>query len=415
MVISHLIVDKSINSVAIIQSYLSINYRSFQYIYLIKRKILTAIKKIAIIGPSYPYKGGIAAFNDRMAEEFNASGYDVTMINYKLQYPKFLYPGSEQTFKNDKSLSYSSVRLINAFNPFNWIITGLKLRRNQFDVIIIRHWIPFMSVSLACIAQIAKWGNKSKIISIVDNLIPHEKRFGDYFFSKISLIPVDLCVTLSQSVKKDLEKFTHGDKKILLTPHPIYDQYGIKKTKNISAEFLQLPTDRMYMLFFGLVRKYKGLDILIEAFGLIKDKLPTLDLIVAGEFYEDASPYEHSISNNKLTHRVHLRKGFVAEEDVSYLFSISDLLVLPYKSGTQSGVAQISVNFSLPMLVTRVGGLPELVNLHGLGMVCEPNSEDMAIKLLEFFNNNKDYALNFTEAQEYYSWDSFNQKLINNL
>ncbi|MGB0882165.1 MAG: glycosyltransferase, partial [Vicingaceae bacterium] len=330
--------------------------------------------KITIIGPAHPYRGGIALFSNRLAEELEIAGHEVNIVTFKMQYPSFLFPGKTQ-FSDDKTPSkISTTRAINSVNPFNWIKVGKQIKATQPDLVIFKYWMPFMAPCFSTIAKQIKKNGKTKVMSLVHNLVPHESRIGDAFLTKLFVKKIDGFIALSQSVIDDIHGFDAVKPKAL-SPHPLYDNFGKAKIREEALQALSLDAQYNYMLFFGIVRKYKGLDTLLKAFADKRLNDGKLKLIVAGEFYEDDSAYLELIEKHNLTDAVILTKSFVADDEVVNYFCAADIIVQPYKTATQSGVTQIAYHFNKPMLVTDVGGLKEIVPDGKVGYVVEPNEK----------------------------------------
>jgi glycosyltransferase involved in cell wall biosynthesis len=363
------------------------------------------IKHIVILGPAFPYRGGIAATNERLAQEFENSGLKVTIYTFKLQYPSILFPGKTQYLEEKKNIHLQIYRKVNSINPFNWYKVGQELKRLKPDLIIVRYWIPFLALSLGKIIRLAKRNNFTKIVSIVDNYLPHERKIGDKILSKYFLKAVDGCVVMSQSVKSQIEN-DFPSLPIEYCPHPLFDHYGKIIDKYEARKYLQLDINKNYILFFGLIRDYKGLDLLIEAVNLSRDSGVDFDVIVAGEFYSDKEKYINLINKYNLSHRFHIFDYFIPESMVSFFFCSADVIVQPYKDATQSGVTQIAYHFNKPMIITNVGGLAEIIPNEKVGYVVNPNSKEIADAIVKFYKENKEKA--FSEAAKVeknkYSW-----------
>jgi len=311
------------------------------------------MKRIAILGTAYPFRGGLAAFNERLAEEFIRMGHAVELVTFTVQYPGFLFPGKSQ-FSEDPAPPITIHRWLHSFNPINWINTGLKLRRLHPDLIICKFWLPIMGPALGTVIRLAK-SKKTEVVSILDNVIPHEKRPGDSIFIRYFINSIDRFIYMSESVGHDLRLFDKT-KPARLIPHPIYDNYGQAVSKQVAIETLRLNPDFKYVLFFGFIREYKGLDLLLEAIALLPPQFSYLRFIIAGEFYSDATPYLEQIRRLGIRDQLILHTHFISNELVKFYFCAADLVVQPYKSATQSGIAQIAIHFNIPTVVTRVGG-----------------------------------------------------------
>jgi D-inositol-3-phosphate glycosyltransferase len=363
-------------------------------------------KTIVIIGSAYPLRGGLAAYNERLAREFLKMGDSVTIETFSLQYPSILFPGKTQyaswTAPTDLVIHIS----INSINPFNWIRVGLKIKRQKPDIVIIKFWLPFMGACFGTIARIIKKNKHSRIISILDNLIPHEHRPGDRLLTRYFVMPIDGYVAMSQSVLNDVDSFDHG-KPSALCPHPLFDNFGAPLNRNEALSKLGLDPAFRYLLFFGFIRDYKGLDLLIDAFADKELVKMPLRLIIAGEFYSDSKPYLEQIARLGIQDRLVLKTDFIPDKDVAAYFCASDIIVQPYKSATQSGVTQIAYHFEKPMLVTNIGGLPEIVPHGKVGYVVEPRSDEIASALKNFFSNDRyiEFSANAKKEKEKYSWN----------
>ncbi|WP_143310498.1 glycosyltransferase [Chitinophaga vietnamensis] len=360
-------------------------------------------KKILILGTAYPYRGGLAAYNERLAEELQLTD-DVEIFTFTVQYPNFLFPGKSQ-YSTDPAPAHLRIRrLINAVNPLNWWVTGRKIRRMQPDIIISKYWLPFMGPALGTLLRLGKSRN-TKVIAVLDNVVPHEKRPGDVAFTRYFLKPVDAFIAMSQSVLNDLRVF-EPNKKASLIPHPIYDNYGALISKEAARAHLQLDPNKRYILFFGFIRQYKGLDLLLKAMADERMKKMDIHAIVAGEFYEDATPYLQLLQELQLGDRVLMHTDFIPNEAVKNYFCAADLVVQPYKSATQSGISQIAYHFEKPMVVTNVGGLTEMVPDGKVGFQCEPEPAAIAAAIEKYFADNREAdmvaALRVEKLQ--YSW-----------
>lgn len=361
-------------------------------------------KKILILGTAHPYRGGLAAFNERLAQELQLTD-DVDIWTFTVQYPGFMFPGKTQYATEPPPPNLRIRRIVNSINPLNWWITGRKLRRLAPDLIMVRYWLPFMGPCLGTIIRIGKKGSRTKVVAMLDNVVPHEKRPGDEIFTRYFLKPVDSFIAMSQSVLDDLRRF-EPTKPAQLIPHPIYDNYGPILPKTVAREHLKLDNNKRYILFFGFIRRYKGLDLLLQAMG--DERLRNLDvrLIVAGEFYEDAAPYHQLIEQLQLSDRVLLRTEFIPNEAVKDYFCAADLVVQPYKSATQSGISQIAYHFEKPMVVTNVGGLAETIPDNKAGFICEPEPGAIATAVEKYYRDQReaDMTAALRIEKQKYSW-----------
>lgn len=363
--------------------------------------------KVFIIGPAYPLRGGLATFDELFCKAFIKQGHQCEIISYSLQYPNFLFPGSTQYDTSGIAPKDIIIHtLINSINPLSWIKTANFIKEQKPDFIVFRFWIPFMGPALGTIARLVRKSGV-EILAITDNVIPHEKRPGDEAFAKYFINGCDGFVTMSKAVMKDLEKFSDTvHKKYLL--HPLYTSFGEKLSKTEARKKLGVSPDEHIVLFFGLIRKYKGLDLLLEAFKELKSK-PDIKLIIAGEFYEDKQPYLDLINQHGIQNQVILHDKFIPNEEVRFYFSAADLVALPYRSATQSGVTQVSFHFEVPTLVTNVGGLGEIIPDKVAGYVVESNGLAIANGIKDYFDNNR--MESFTEGmkkeKQKYDWSIF--------
>jgi len=370
--------------------------------------------KIAILGTAHPLRGGLAAFNERLAYELLGAGHKVDNWSFSLQYPNFLFPGKTQYTEDPAPAGLNIITALNSVNPFNWVRVGLAMRKAQYDIIVVKFWLPFMGPAFGTVLRLAKTKHKTKVVCIVDNMIPHEHRFGDKMFTQYFIPPIDGFVAMSKEVLKDIKTFT--TQKALFTPHPIYDSYQEALPKEVAATKLGLNPNHKYLLFFGFIRDYKGLDILLEAMGDPRIKAAGIHLVVAGEYYDKAVEAHNNalIAQHSLSDTVHLFTDFIPNSEVRNYFSLADVVVQPYKTATQSGITQIAFHFEKPMVVTNVGGLAEVVPHGKVGFVTQPNPSDIATAILEFYapgslpNLQEDIK---TEKQKY-TWSTFTKALL---
>lgn len=369
--------------------------------------------KIIILGTAWPYRGGLATFNERLARQFMSEGHEVEVWTFTLQYPSFLFPGKTQYTNEPAPKDLVIRRELNSCNPFNWIKVGKAVRKAAPDLLICCYWMSFFAPSYGLVSKMAQRNGKTKCVALVHNMIPHEPSILDKLFAPYFVKRQNGFVALSESVVKDIEAISHQHSAVS-SPHPIYDHYGERMTKEEACEALGLDAQKDYMLFFGLVRAYKGLDLLLDAFGKVKDSLPNLQLIIAGEFYEDEDKYRTQIADLGLTERVIIRNEFVPDGDLRKYFGAADLIVQPYKTATQSGVTQVAFHFEKPMLVTNVGGLGEIVHDHKMGYACAPNAEDIAEDLMDYYQNKRQeaYTAYLQKEKTKYAWSNMTRAFI---
>jgi D-inositol-3-phosphate glycosyltransferase len=361
--------------------------------------------KIVIIGTAYPYRGGLAAYNERLAREFVSEGHDVSIYTFTLQYPNFLFPGKSQFLDAPPPAGLNIERKINSVNPFNWLSIGYKLKKQKPDLVIFKYWLPFMAPCFGTIAKITRTNRHTRVLCILDNVIPHEKRPGDKLLTKYFTSSINGAIAMSESVLTDLKKF-NSKVPAKLNPHPLFDNFGNSVTKEVALSKLGIEYAERVILFFGFIRAYKGLDLLIEAFSDQRFREMKIKLIIAGEFYEESKPYKDLITRFNIGENVFLFERFINDDEVALFFSSADLVVQPYRSATQSGVTQIAYHFEKSMLVTDVGGLKEIVPDGRCGYVVQPDPKEIADAIADFFLNcrNDFFVQNIREEKLRFSW-----------
>jgi glycosyltransferase involved in cell wall biosynthesis len=378
------------------------------------------MSKIVIIGPAHPLRGGLATFNQRLAKEFNDQGDDCSIYSFSLQYPKFLFPGKTQ-YTNDPAPSGIKIfSLINSINPFNWIKVGNRLKKEKPDIIVVRYWLPLMGPALGTILRRVRKNRHSRIICIADNIIPHEHRAGDKAFTKYFLKSCDAFITMSAKVMDNLRKY-EKDKPAKLIQHPLYDNFGEPISKTEAREKLKINNEELIILFFGFIRKYKGLDILLDAMKILRENpipiaigtetrnLPAgrqgPKLLIAGEFYDDERIYREQIDRLGIRDNLILHTDFIPDSEVKYYLCAADVVIQPYRNATQSGVTPLAYHFEKPMIVTNVGGLPSLVPHEKAGLVAEPTAESIAEAIRRFYQLGENYFLpHLRNEKQKYSW-----------
>lgn len=339
---------------------------------------------VVIIGPAHPLRGGLASFDERLAREWMAQGWKTSLFTFSLQYPGFLFPGTTQYSEEPAPEDLSIEVCINSVNPFNWITVGLKLKKMRPDLIIVRYWLPFMGPCLGTILRIARSNQHTRVVCIADNVIPHEKRPGDVWFTRYFLKAPQAFINMSEKVNEDLRRF-EPEKPSQIVDHPLYDNFGAIQDLGEAREKIGLPLGEKIALFFGFIRKYKGLDLLLEAMADERIKNSGIKCLIAGEFYEDEKPYLELIEKYGIADRIYLHTHFISDSAVKYYLSAADVVVQPYRNATQSGVTPLAYHFEKPMIVTNVGALPRLVPHGKVGLVCEPNPTAIAAAMVEFF------------------------------
>jgi glycosyltransferase involved in cell wall biosynthesis len=365
------------------------------------------IKTIKIIGPAYPYRGGIATTSERLAQEFASMGFQVEIETFTLQYPSFFFPGKTQYNDKPAPENLNIKRSINSINPLNWLKVGRRLRKENPDLIIIRYWLPILAPCLGTIAGLARRNKNTIIICLADNIIPHEHRLGDRLLTNYFMQRIDGLIAMSQSVLNEGLSF-RKELPMGFCPHPIFDNYGALLPFESAKLKLNLDTNIHYLLFFGFIRDYKGLDLLIQAFADERLRKFPVKLLVAGEYYSSPGPYLQLIKDNHLEELIELRTDFIPDSEVNLYFSAADMVVQPYKSATQSGVTQIGYHFNKPMLVTNVGGLSEIIPDGKIGYVVEPDQQHIAKALIDFYENDrmKEFEANIAEEKKKFSWSN---------
>jgi glycosyltransferase involved in cell wall biosynthesis len=365
-------------------------------------------KSVVVIGPAYPLRGGLASFNERLTRQFQSRGYDAEICTFSLQYPDFLFPGTTQYSSEPKPGDIKIETRINSVNPFNWIRIGQALKKQKPDLIVVRYWMPFMAPCLGTILKIVRKNKHTKIVCIADNVIPHEKHFYDKICTQYFVKNIDAFITMSDKVLADLKLFTQ--KKATKVIHPLYDNFGEIVPKIEAQKYINIEPNKKTILFFGFIRAYKGLDLLIEAIKLLKDKEPTfyneIQVVIAGEYYEDEKKYTDLIKQLGVEDALILKTKFISDSEVKYYLSCCDVVIQPYRNATQSGVTPLAYHFEKPMIVTNVGGLAANVPHEKVGLVCEPNPVSIAEAMVTFFNMEPDTLLkNIREEKKKYSWD----------
>jgi glycosyltransferase involved in cell wall biosynthesis len=369
------------------------------------------VNNLVIIGPAWPLRGGLSAFDEKLATQFTEKGIQTRIDTFSLQYPSFLFPGKSQYTTDPKPNNVNIDVCINSINPFNWIKIGLKLYREKPDLIIVRFWIPFLAPCLGTILKIAKKNKHTKVISIIDNMIPHEKRMGDRLLSKYFVKTVDGFIAMSEKVKNDIKTFSH--KPVSISPHPIFNHFGDPITKMEARTQLRLPQQDKIILFFGYIRKYKGLDLLIQAMANEAIKKSGIQLIIVGEFYEDASTYHDLINALGLQNRISFYSNYIPDGEVKNYVCSADFIIQPYKNATQSGVTPLAYHFEKPMLVTNVGGLADTVPHLKTGIVVAPTAEEIAKGIETLYElGEKHFIPNIIEEKKKYSWSQMTEKFL---
>ena len=369
-------------------------------------------KKVVIIGSAWPLRGGgIATFNERLAKQFIDEGHEVIIYTFSLQYPSFLFPGKSQYATEPKPLHLIIKAVVNSVNPFNWVRIGNEIKKMAPDLVVVRYWIPFMGPCLGTIASIIRKNKTSKVVCIADNVVPHEKRPLDTLFTKYFVGQIDAFVTLSEKVQKDLTLFTQKPSATVV--HPLYDNFGEPISKLEARQKLELDAFDPIILFFGFVRAYKGLDLLVRALGYLKKQgkiIPTL--VIAGEFYDNKEPYLQLIEEQDLINDVIVKSDFIADSDVRNYFCATDFVIQPYKHATQSGITPLCFHFNKPMLVTNVGALAAMVPNHIVGVVAEPDYVSIAHGIEKLYALGEPHFIPAIEIEKKkYNWNQLTHQI----
>ena len=368
---------------------------------------------IYILGPAYPLRGGgMSSYNERLAREFNLMGYDARIITFSLQYPGFLFPGKTQMSTEPPPKDLNIRVLMNSINPINWIRVGTLLSREKPDMVVVRYWLPFMGPCLGTIIRKIRRNKHTRIICIADNIIPHEKRIGDTLFTKYFTRSIDGFITMSRKVLADLKAFAPS-KPSRYVPHPLYDHFGDPISKQEARDRLGLGSQDRIILFFGFIRKYKGLDLLFRAMADDRIRSAGIRLMVAGEFYEQEQTYLDLVKELGISDLLILHTNFISDARVREYLCAADLVVQPYRQATQSGVTPLAYHFNKPMLVTRVGALPEMVPDGLVGLVSDPEPTAIADGILKFYELGESHFLPHIEAEkEKYTWSTMVRAII---
>jgi glycosyltransferase involved in cell wall biosynthesis len=370
-------------------------------------------KHIVIVGPAYPFRGGLATYNQLLASKLVAQGHRVELVTFTLQYPSLFFPGKTQYSSEEAPSDLLINKRINSINPLNWLKVGRQLARQKPDLVIFRYWMPFMAPAFGTIARLIRGNSKSKVVAITDNIIPHERRPMDRWFTSYFLRSCDGFVSMSRAVLQDLLAF-ELDKPALFHAHPMYESFGAPLSKSEARSQLDLKADGKYLLFFGFIRAYKGLDLLLEAMADQRLEQEDVQLIIAGEYYEDAARYKALMKEKGLEERIVERTHFIPDSEVRAYFCACDMVVQTYKHATQSGVTQVAYFYERPMLVTDVGGLAELVPDQEVGYVCPVDVKSVADALVDFYTLDREaeFSQGVRQGKKKFSWEGMIKSLF---
>jgi len=375
----------------------------------------STVRTVVILGPAHPFRGGgITTFNERLAREFQQQGYKTIIYGFSLQYPSFLFPGKTQYSTEPAPLDLTILSKVNSINPFNWLMVGNELKNLKPDLVVVRFWLPFMGAALGTVLRIAKRNKHTRVVAITDNVIPHEKRAGDLILTRYFLGGCDAFITMSELVMKDLRRLAPGKpaKQVL---HPLYDTFGQPVSKQEARKKLNLNQDDKLLLFFGFIRRYKGLDILLESMKLLSElpALADLKLIIAGEFYEDEKIYQNTIDRLNIRNLLILKTAYIEKAAVKNYFCAADVVIQPYRTATQSGVTPLAYHFEKPMIVTNVGALADYVPHEKAGLVAEPNPSSIAGAIRRYFELGEQYFIpHLRNEKQHLSWSNLVESIV---
>lgn len=365
----------------------------------------TVQQKVIIVGPAYPLRGGIANFNEALYHAFAASGAQVEIVSFSLQYPGILFPGKSQEEGDSRPDPGLAIRpLVNSINPFSWLRAARYINRKAPDLVVVRFWLPFMAPALGTILR--RLNSRIRILALVDNAIPHEKRIGDRPLTRYFMRAPHAFVAMSRAVVNDLKHFA-GNRPVRFVPHPVYNIYGDALPKVEARRILGLDATDRILLFFGFVRKYKGLELMLDALADKRLEDAGVKLMIAGEFYDDKARYLQKIADLGISDRVLLHDHFIPSSEIAHYFCAADMVTQTYLSATQSGVTQIAYHFGRPMLVTDVGGLGEIVPHEKVGYVVPVDAEAIATAVSDFYRQNRETAMSEAVCEKAgdFSWE----------
>jgi glycosyltransferase involved in cell wall biosynthesis len=344
--------------------------------------------RIVLVGPAYPLRGGIAQYLAILYQKLREQGHDVLFVSFIKQFPEWLFPGKTQMESSKDVIDVHPVARFAPLGMRSWWRTFREIRKFDPDVVVFKFWMPFFGPGYWAVQRWVRRHTRAKIVYILDNVIPHERRFGDKFLTRLAFSQTDHFLAQSHAVEKDFFTwFPHIDHtRAAFSPHPVYDCYPPATGSQAEArKAVDLPADGKLLLFFGFVRHYKGLDILLRALSKIRQKLPDVQLVVVGEFYEKREEYDKLIAGLDLQGAVTIRDDYCPNEQVGQYFAAADVVVLPYRSATQSGIIQIAYALGTPVITTDVGGLGEVVTDGMTGLIVAPENVDDLAEAVERF------------------------------
>ena len=367
---------------------------------------------IVVIGPYFPYRGGISDTNQELCENLQKLGHSVIVFTFSLQYPSIFFPGKTQLSSKSKSPIIKAKRIINSLSPFNWISTVKKINNIDPDMLISCYWTPYMAPCFSFINRLIN--KKIKKIGLIHNAFPHENNLLQKNLLKFYLNSIDKHITFSKNVTNQINKIYNVKNGITLFL-PVPKKFGEPINKNLSKEKLNLCKDSIYILFFGLIREYKGLDILIKSMSKIIEEKNKVKLLIVGENYKSIKNYKKIIKRKKLNNNILLKDKFIDENEIKYWFCCSDLVIQPYKKASQSGISSLSFQFEIPTVTTNIKGLSEYIIDNQDGFISEPNHKDLSNKILFAIDYDKKLMINKIKIKkDKYNWEKFVSHLINN-
>ena len=367
---------------------------------------------IVVIGPYFPYRGGISDTNQELCENLQKLGHSVIVFTFSLQYPSIFFPGKTQLSSKSKSPIIKAKRIINSLSPFNWISTVKKINNIDPDMLISCYWTPYMAPCFSFINRLIN--KKIKKIGLIHNAFPHENNLLQKNLLRFYLNSIDKHITFSKNVTKQINKIYNVKNGITLFL-PVPKKFGEPINKNLSKEKLNLCKDSIYILFFGLIREYKGLDILIKSMSKIIEEKNKVKLLIVGENYKSIKNYKKIIERKKLNNNILFKDKFIDENEIKYWFCCSDLVIQPYKKASQSGISSLSFQFEIPTVTTNIKGLSEYIIDNQDGFISEPNHKDLSNKILFAIDYDKKLMINKIKIKkDKYNWEKFVSHLINN-
>jgi D-inositol-3-phosphate glycosyltransferase len=367
--------------------------------------------KIVLMGPAYPLRGGIAQYLAVLHEKLIAAGHEVHFVSFIKQFPEWLFPGKTQLEKSEHVIDVKPVARFAPLGILSWGRTAREIAKHNPDLVIFKWWMPFFGPGYWAVARWIRKHTNARVLFIIDNAIPHESRPGDKFFTSLAFSKVDYFVAQSRAVEKDMFTWFPDLKRdhVKMCPHPIYDCYpAFPNGQKAAREQLGIPPESKTLLFFGFVREYKGLHLLLDALPEIRKQLSDVKLLVVGEFYDARESYDKKIRELGLADCVSIRDDYVPNEEVGIYFAAADCVVLPYRSATQSGIIQVAYALDLPVITTDVGGLAEVVENNVTGFIVPPGSPAALAEAAQKFysaGGRPAFEENVKRAAHKFSWD----------